>query len=109
METRIENQLENFKRIEVLCTQNQLLWEACPRFRGAFTRFALRVSQLDLLAEGEQFIQRLGTFSQDQINMLVREINLILKEHFDRYFAYLKQRNIPIYEPYLALRQQHFA
>lgn len=109
METQIDNRLQQFKSIEALCTANHILWEKCPNFRGAFSKFALRVSQLDLLAHGETFLQRLSGFSSDKISSLLKEIDAILKEHFDRYFAYLNQRNIPISLQYLALRQQSFA
>jgi hypothetical protein len=109
METTINNRLEHYKNIEALCAANQILWETCPNFRGAFSKFALRVSQLDLIANGEVFIQQMIAASSERVSHLVREIDSILTTHFDRYFAYLNQRNLPIYAKYSALRQKTFA
>lgn len=108
METQIESKLNHYKSIEQLCEKNYLMWENCPNFRGAFSKFAMRVSQLDLLAAGDVFIQKLTNYSADQLSFLIREIDTLLKEHFDRYFAYLRQRNMPIYATYSAMRQQAF-
>lgn len=109
MEAQINNRLEQYRSIEALCAAHANLWEKCPNFRGAFSKFALRVSQLDLVASGEAFMQHMIEFSSDKISYLVREIDIILKNHFDRYFAYLNQRNIPVSAEYSALRQQIFA
>lgn len=104
MEPLIENMLNRYKSIEQLCEANHNMWEQVPAFRGAFSKFALRVSQLDLLSCGEQFIQQLTQFSQEQIQALVKEIEQILSHHFDRYFSYVCQRNEQVYASYRAIR-----
>lgn len=104
MEPLIESMLNRYRRIEQLCEANHKMWEQVPAFRGAFSKFALRVSQLDLITCGEQFIQQITQFSREQIQALVKEIEQILSNHFDRYFSYVCQRNAQVYASYRAIR-----
>jgi hypothetical protein len=93
------NQLETYKAIEAVCVSNHSCWTHVKEFRGAFSRFALKVAQLDLLSENESASQN------PRFEYLIKEIEQILKTHFDRYFDYLQQKNSEIYQVYQRIRR----
>ena len=93
------NQLETYKAIEAVCVSTHSCWTHVKEFRGAFSRFALKVAQLDLLSEN-------GNASQNpRLEYLIKEIEQILKVHFDRFFDYLQQKNSEIYQVYQGIRR----
>ena len=92
-------QLETYKAIEAVCIKNQSSWTEVQEFRGAFSRFALKVAQLDLLSE------HTGSLTNPRLEHLITEIEQILKLHFDRYFEYLRQKNNEIYQIYERIRR----
>lgn len=95
------NQLETYKAIEAVCVKNHSCWTNVKEFRGAFSRFALKVAQLDILSEN-------GTSSLNpRLEYLIKEIEQILKVHFDRYFEYLEQKNNEIYQLYNRIRRSN--
>lgn len=95
------NQLETYKAIEAVCVKNHSSWTHVKEFRGAFSRFALKVAQLDLLSEDT------GTSLNPRLEYLIREIEQILKVHFDRYFDYLRQKNSELYQVYNRIRRSN--
>ena len=95
------NQLETYKAIEAVCVKNHSYWTNVKEFRGAFTRFALKVAQLDLLSENGH------SSVNPRLEFLIREIEQILKVHFDRYFDYLEQKNNEIYQLYNRIRRSN--
>lgn len=99
-----EHTLNNYRRIEAICLQNHDIWENVPEFRGAFSRFALKVAQLDLIAHNDNTL----TFSLNtplhSLEKLLREIEQILQLSFDRYFDYLRKRNQQFYNMYSSVR-----
>lgn len=95
------NQLETYKAIEAVCMKNHSCWSQVKEFRGAFSRFALKVAQLDLLSEKE------STLLNPRLEYLIKEIEQILQTHFDRYFDYLKQKNSEIYQVYQRIRRSN--
>lgn len=95
------NQLETYKAIEAICVNNHSCWTNVKEFRGAFSRFALKVAQLDLLSETG------NTSLIPRLEYLIREIEHILKVHFDRYFEYLQQKNGELYQVYNRIRRSN--
>lgn len=93
------NQLETYKAIEAVCVSNHACWTNVKEFRGAFSRFALKVAQLDILSENE------SSSLNPRLEYLIKEIEHILKVHFDRYFDYLQQKNSEIYQVYNRIRR----
>lgn len=93
------NQLETYKAIEAVCVENHSIWTNVKEFRGPFSRFALKVAQLDLLSEND------GSALNPRLEHLIREIEQILKVHFDRYFDYLQQKNSELYQIYKHIRR----
>ncbi len=95
------NQLETYKAIEAVCVKNHSCWTNVKEFRGPFSRFALKVAQLDILSEN-------GSSSLNpRLEHLIKEIEQILKLHFDRYFDYLQQKNSEIYQLYNRIRRSN--
>ncbi|HRP52490.1 MAG TPA: hypothetical protein PLI97_03170 [Fluviicola sp.] len=97
MNTSIQHQINLFKEIENMCVKNNDVWSKVPEFRGAFSRFALKVAQLDLLVEQENIQQPL-------FNKLLTEITQILNQSFDRYFDYLKSKYCDLCKKYFSIR-----
>lgn len=95
------NQLETYKAIEAVCVSNHSCWTNVKEFRGAFSRFALKVAQLDLLSEDS------NSSSNPRLEYLIKEIEHILKVHFDRYFDYLQQKNSELYQVYNRIRRSN--
>lgn len=95
------NQLKNYKAIEAVCVENYSSWTNIKEFRGAFSRFALKVAQLDLLLEN--FVSS----STQNMEHLILEIEQILKQHFDRYFDYIEQKNAALTEHYKRIRKSN--
>ncbi|WP_300661289.1 hypothetical protein [Fluviicola sp.] len=95
------NQLENYKAIEAVCVENHNSWSNIKEFRGAFSRFALKVAQLDLILEN------LVTSSSHSMEHLVKEIEQILKQHFDRYFDYMEHKNSELSQIYKQIRRSN--
>ncbi|WP_430404320.1 hypothetical protein [Fluviicola sp.] len=101
MNTSTINQLETYKAIEAVCVKNHSNWTDVKEFRGAFSRFALKVAQLDLLSENA------GSSLSPRLENLIKEIEQILKVHFDRYFDYLQQKNSELYQVYNHIRRSN--
>lgn len=101
MNTATINQLETYKAIEAVCVKNHSSWTDVTVFRGAFSRFAFKVAQLDLLSENA------GSSLSPRLENLIKEIEQILKVHFDRYFDYLKQKNSELYQVYNHIRRSN--
>ncbi len=95
------NQLETYKAIEAVCVQNHTCWTNVKEFRGPFSRFALKVAQLDLLTEND------NSSLNPRLEYLIKEIEQILKVHFDRYFDYLQQKNSELYQVYNRIRRSN--
>lgn len=95
------NQLETYKAIEAVCVSNHSCWTNVKEFRGAFSRFALKVAQLDLLSETD------NASLFPRLEYLIKEIEHILKMHFDRYFEYLRQKNSELYQIYNRIRRSN--
>jgi hypothetical protein len=95
------NQLETYKAIEAVCVKNHSCWTNVREFRGAFSRFALKVAQLDILSENG------SSSSNPRLEYLIKEIEQILNTYFDRYFDYLQQKNSEIYQLYNRIRRSN--
>jgi hypothetical protein len=95
------NQLETYKAIEAVCVKNHSIWTNVKEFRGPFSRFALKVAQLDLLSEKD------GSSLNPRLEKLIKEIEQILRIHFDRYFDYLEQKNSELYQLYNRIRRSN--
>ncbi len=101
MNSATMNQLENYKAIEAVCVENHSSWSNVKEFRGAFSRFALKVAQLDLILEN------LVTRSSHNLEHLEKEIEQILKQHFDRYFDYIEHKNSELSRVYKQIRRSN--
>lgn len=101
MNSKTNNQLETYKAIEAVCVENHATWTNVKEFRGPFSRFALKVAQLDLLSEN------VNSSSNPRLEHLITEIEQILKVHFDRYFEYLQQKNSELYQIYNRIRRSN--
>lgn len=103
MNSAAENILNNYKTIETICVQNHSIWGGIPEFRGAFSRFALKVAQLDLLTS-DQNSMGIVKSPLHSLEKLLSDIELILQQSFDRYFEYLQKRNNELYLMYSSAR-----
>ncbi len=103
MKSAAENILNNYRTIETICVQNHSMWGEIPEFRGAFSRFALKVAQLDLLTTDQN---SMGIFKNQlhSLEKILKDIELILRQSFDRYFDYLQNRNNELYLMYSSVR-----
>jgi hypothetical protein len=101
MNTATINHLETYKAIEAVCVKNHSSWTHVKEFRGAFSRFALKVAQLDLLSENN------ASSLSPRLENLIKEIEQILKIHFDLYFDYLQQKNSELYQMYHHIRRSN--
>lgn len=99
------NILDNYKRIETICMNNHNVWENVPEFRGAFSRFALKVAQLDLLTHDDRALKNFLNAPFHSLEKLLRDIEQILQQSFDRYFDYLQKRNHEFYLMYSSARK----
>jgi len=99
-----ENILNNYKTIETICVKNHAVWNNIPEFRGAFSRFSLKVAQLDLLAHNENALDHFLSNPIHSLEKLLRDIEQILQQSFDRYFDYLQKRNNDFYLLYSSAR-----
>lgn len=100
MEKSLQNRISQYKQIENICIQNNTIWDCVPEFRGAFSRFALKVAQLDLLFERYKRDHTYPNIGEKLLN----DIELILKQNFDRYFNYLSLKYQELYSAYSNLR-----
>jgi hypothetical protein len=100
MEKSLQNQLNLYKAIETICIQNNRVWDCVPEFRGAFSRFALKVAQLDLLNECIDTPEKYTNIG----NKLLNDIETILRQNFDRYFSYIKTKYNELFDAYSKLR-----
>lgn len=101
MKNEIQNQIQLYKQIESICVLNNSIWNHVPEFRGAFSRFALKVAQLDLLHEGEME-------KKSAMEKLVSDIETILHRTFDRFFDFLKNKHRDLYCDYKTIRNEIF-
>lgn len=99
-----ENILDNYKRIEAICIDNHNVWNNVPEFRGAFSRFSLKVAQLDLLTHDDRALARFLSVPFHSLEKLLKDIEAILLNSFDRYFDYLRKRNDAFYQMYSSVR-----
>lgn len=106
MNSAAENILNNYKTIETICVNNHTIWNNIPEFRGAFSRFSLKVAQLDLLTHDENTYNRFMNNPLHSLEKLLTDIEQILKQSFDRYFDFLQQRNNEFYLMYSSARLQ---
>ncbi|AEA44364.1 hypothetical protein [Fluviicola taffensis] len=101
MNSTVINQLENYKAIEAVCVKNHSTWTDVKEFRGVFSRFALKVGQLDLISESS------NSLSHHHTENLIKEIEQILNIHFDRFFDYLSQKNDELFQIYNRIRRNN--
>ncbi len=99
-----ENTLNTYRRIEAICIQNHDVWENVPEFRGAFSRFSLKVAQLDLLANNHNALNHFLSHPLHSLEKILKDIEHILLMSFDRYFDYLRKRNQQFYNMYSSVR-----
>jgi hypothetical protein len=99
-----EHTINNYRRIEAICIQNHDVWANVPEFRGAFSRFALKVAQLDLIAHNDNALTHFLSNPLHSLEKLLRDIEQILLLSFDRYFDYLRKRNQQFYNMYSSVR-----
>lgn len=97
MKDGLHNKIQLFKKIETICLLNPTIWNHIPEFRGAFSSFAFKVAQLDMLLEGSN--KEAGNSDR-----LLSDIERILHQRFDRFFDYLKSKYAHIYHDYKILR-----
>ena len=100
-----EHILSNYRRIEAICIENHDVWENVPEFRGAFSRFALKVAQLDLLTHNDKALSHFLSSPFHSLEKLLRDIESILVLSFDRYFDYLSKKNQNFYQMYSSIRK----
>lgn len=105
MNSLSEHTLNTYRRIEAICIENHDVWENVPEFRGAFSRFALKVAQLDLLTHNDNALSHFLSNPLHSLEKLLRDIEQILLMSFDRYFDYLRKRNQQFYVMYSSVRQ----
>src|SRR6218665_271245 len=99
-----ENTLDNYRKIEAIFIQNHDVWGDVPEFRGAFSRFALKVAQLDLLTHNENALNHFLSNPIHSLEKILKDIEHILLMSFDRYFDYLRKRNQQFYNLYSSVR-----
>jgi hypothetical protein len=98
MNTQTENKLNMYKAVETVCALNHTEWNTQPRFGSAFSRFSVKVAQLDLLSD-EQSGQ-----SRERIMKLMHEIDQLLRNSIDGLVKFMRQEHSDFYSMYVSAR-----
>jgi len=96
-----ENKLKMYKEIETVCTPIHAEWNSTPGFGSAFSKFASKVAQLDLVTT-ESSVE--ASSIPLCISNLIREIDALLNESLDRLVSFLQPGNDEFHHRYACAR-----
>lgn len=109
MDTRTENKLNMYKAVETVCTSNHTEWNSLPEFGSAFSRFAVKVAQLDLLSDDSEInslkkITRTSSQIGERMQKLMLEIDHLLRTSIDSFVKFLQDEHRDFYSMYVSAR-----
>lgn len=98
MNTRTENKLNMYRAVETVCSLNHTEWNSLPQFGSAFSRFSVKVAQLDLLSNEQ------SGHARERIMKLMHEIDLLLRNSIDSLVRFLRHEHGDFYSMYVSAR-----
>jgi len=112
MDTLTENKRNMYKAVETVCTSNHTKWNSLPEFRSAFSRFAVKVAQLDLLSDDTEFnpfekVVRTSSQIGERIQKLLSEIDQLLRNSIDSFVKFLQDEHRDFYCMYVTARTRY--
>lgn len=99
MNAQTAHKLNMYKAIESVFTLHASKWNFFPGLRGAFSRFALKVAQIDLLANDLRH-----EANDDKLVHLIHETDQLLLTCMDQRIHLLQQEQQEFYTDYLSAR-----
>ena len=100
MNTQAEHKLNMYKAVETVCATNHTEWNRIPEFGSAFSRFAIKVAQLDLLSNEPSVSGPAG----ERLMKLMHEIDLLLRNSIDKLVQFLRPTHGDFYSLYVSAR-----
>ena len=101
MKEKTEIKLNMYKAIDTVFASNHTKWNTVPAFGSAFSRFATKVAQLDLLADdllsGPEPMMEI-------MRKLMNEIDAFLKNSIDTLVKVLQPQHSDFYLQYVSVR-----
>jgi hypothetical protein len=102
------DKLSMYKAVETVCTSNHTKWNDSPEFRGAFSRFAVKVAQLDLLTDTTTNPLRTKSGNPGALNEYMRklmfEIDKLLSNSIDCLVKFRRSEHNEFYSLYVSAR-----
>lgn len=100
MDTPTANKLNMYKAVETLCASHHTEWNGNRAFGSAFSRFAVKVAQLDLLIEDT------ARQTRERVIQLLHEIDQLLHHSIDKLVQFLRADHRDFYADYVAVRSR---
>lgn len=101
------DKLNMYKAVETVCASNHTKWNDSREFRGAFSRFAVKVAQLDLLTDDNNpLTKNPGNTGQliEHMKKLIFEIDRLLDNSIDALVKFLRPEHHEFYMHYVSAR-----
>lgn len=100
MNTQAEHKLNMYKAVETVCAKNHTEWNRIPEFGSAFSRFSIKVAQLDLLTKEASLSGSTG----ERFMKLMHEIDQLLRNSIDKFVQFLRSTHGDFYSHYVSAR-----
>ena len=98
MDTQAATKLDMYKAVETVCMQHHGEWNSLPEFGSAFSRFAVKVAQLDLLTDetADPLASKIGKNQNkaligEHIRKLLFEIDALLRTSIVVFVKFLRE------------------
>lgn len=112
MDTQAATKLDMYKAVETVCLQHHGEWNNLPEFGSAFSRFAVKVAQLDLLTDetaADPLAREVGKRQNkalvgEHIRKLLFEIDALLRTSIDSFVKFLRSEHRDFYSMYVSAR-----
>lgn len=99
MNAQTANKLDMYKAVESVFTLHASKWNFFPGLSSAFSRFALKVAQIDLLSDNAH-----TEHTGERIRHLIQEIDQLLQTKMDRRIKQLQTEQNEFYSEYVSAR-----
>jgi len=103
------DKLNMYKAVETVCASNHTKWNDSQEFRGAFSRFAVKVAQLDLLSGNDKPLILTSENSGqlvEYVKKLIFEIDRLLDNSIDALVRFLRPEHHEFYTLYVSARSR---
>lgn len=103
------HKIRMYKAVEEACATHHLHWNNVEGFGSAFSRFATKVAQLDLLISEKLSIPALAVnaaHAKEMCKALIHEIDLLLQLTIDRLVPSTVDSHSAFYHSYHSARSQ---